>query len=92
MRSCEQAGFTPDIRITTDDYVAVQSFVAAGLGVTTLPALALAAQRHPGVRVSVQPDGGRNVFAAVHGQAPDPPPTAALLNHLVAAGAAIRLP
>ena len=92
VRSCEQAGFTPDIRITTDDYVAVQSFVAAGLGVTTLPALALAAQRHPGVRVSVQPDGGRRVFAAVHGQAPDPPPTAALLRHLVAAGATIKLP
>jgi DNA-binding transcriptional LysR family regulator len=86
LRVCERAGFTPDVRITTDDYVAVQSFVAAGLGVATLPALALAAQRHPGVRTTVIPDGERGVFAAVYGQAPDPPATAALLTHLVAAG------
>jgi DNA-binding transcriptional LysR family regulator len=86
LRSCERAGFTPDIRITTDDYVAVQSLVAAGLGVATLPALALAAQRHPGVRATLLPGLGRRVFAAVHGQAPDPPATAALLAHLVAAG------
>jgi DNA-binding transcriptional LysR family regulator len=86
LRMCERAGFTPDIRISTDDYVAVQAFVAAGLGVTTLPALALAAQRNPGVRVTPLPGHGRRVFAAVHGQAPDPPATAALLAHLVAAG------
>ncbi len=86
LRTCERAGFTPDIRITTDDYVAVQSFVAAGLGVATLPGLAIAAQRHPGVRTTPLPEGGRRVFAAVHGQAPDPPATAALLRHLVTAG------
>jgi len=37
------AGFTPDIRHTTDDYVVVQTLVAAGVGVALLPALALAA-------------------------------------------------
>jgi len=92
LRTCDRAGFTPDVTITTDDYVAVQAFVAAGLGVTILPALALAAHRHPGVRAVRLPGDGRHVFAAVHGQPPDPPATAALLAHLAAAGRTLRLP
>jgi DNA-binding transcriptional LysR family regulator len=92
LRACDRAGFTPDVGITTDDYVAVQSFVAAGLGVATLPALALAAHRHPGIRATLLAGDGRRVFAAVHGQAPDPPATAALLAHLVVAGRATTLP
>jgi DNA-binding transcriptional LysR family regulator len=85
VRACTTAGFTPDIAFTTDDYVAVQSLVAAGLGVTVLPGLALAAHRDPRVR-SVALDGDRRtVFAAVHGDAPDPPATAALLAHLARA-------
>jgi len=39
------AGFHPDIRHTTDDYVVVQNLVAAGLAVALLPALALSAAR-----------------------------------------------
>jgi len=88
LRACERAGFTPDIHIATDDYVAVQAFVVAGLGVATLPALALAAGRNPGVRSTVLAGHERRVFAAVQGSPPDPPPTAALLTHLVAAGRA----
>lgn len=37
------AGFQPDVRHTTDDYVVVQNLVGAGLAVALLPALALAA-------------------------------------------------
>ena len=85
VRACAEAGFAPDIRFTTDDYVAVQALVAAGLGVTTLPGLALAAQRHPGLRAIRLPGKERVVTAAVHGEAPDPPATAALLSHLTAA-------
>ena len=83
--SCAAAGFTPDIAFTTDDYLAAQSLVAAGLGVTTLPGLALAAHRHPGVRAIRLPGMARTTSAAVHGEAPDPPATAALLAHLSAA-------
>ena len=89
--ACARAGFTPDVHITTDDYVAVQSFVAAVLGVATLPGLALAAQRHPGVRATELPGDERHVFAAVHGQPPDPPATAALLDHLLTAGRELTL-
>jgi DNA-binding transcriptional LysR family regulator len=87
VRSCARAGFVPDIAFTTDDYVAVQALVAAGLGVTTLPGLALAAQRHPRVRAVRLPGHERVVSAAVHGEAPDPPATAALLAHLAPAAA-----
>jgi DNA-binding transcriptional LysR family regulator len=86
LRVCAAAGFTPDIRFTTDDYVAVQRLVASGLGVTTLPALALEAHRDPGVRAVPLPDAGRRLSAAVHGEPPDPPATAALLEHLRRAG------
>jgi DNA-binding transcriptional LysR family regulator len=82
LRACAAEGFTPDVRFTTDDYVAVQGLVAAGLGVTTLPALALAAHRDDRVRVVPLAGPGRRVLAAVHGEPPDPPATAALLEHL----------
>jgi DNA-binding transcriptional LysR family regulator len=90
VRSCAAAGFTPDIAFTTDDYVAVQALVAAGLGVTVLPGLALAANRNPRVRTVAVEGDRRTVFAAVHGAAPDPPPTAALLAHLTRAAAEQR--
>jgi DNA-binding transcriptional LysR family regulator len=89
VRSCRSAGFEPDIAFTTDDYVAVQALVAAGLGVTTLPALALAAQRHHGVRAVTLPGQHRVVTAAVAGDPPDPPATASLVRHLVDAAGAL---
>lgn len=92
LRSCAAAGFQPDIAFTTDDYVAVQSLVAAGLGVTTLPGLTLTAQRHDGVRAVRLPGQHRVVTAAVHGEPPDPPATAALLTHLALAAATLRPP
>ncbi|MFI6517924.1 LysR family transcriptional regulator [Spirillospora sp. NPDC050679] len=85
VRSCAAAGFTPDIAFTTDDYVAVQALVAAGLGVTTLPGLALAAQHNPAVRAVRLPGQQRMISAAVHGDPPDPPATRALLTHLAGA-------
>ncbi|WP_214402511.1 LysR family transcriptional regulator [Pseudonocardia lacus] len=89
VRCCAEAGFTPDIAFTTDDYVAVQALVAVGLGVTVLPGLALAASRHPGVRSVALPAEHRAVFAAVHGAAPDPAATAALLERLADAAAGV---
>lgn len=82
VRRCAAAGFTPDIAFTTDDYVAVQALVAAGLGVTILPDLALRAHRSAGVRTVPLPGGGRHVSAALYGTPPDPPGPAALLDAL----------
>ncbi|ETK33591.1 LysR family transcriptional regulator [Microbispora sp. ATCC PTA-5024] len=82
---CAAAGFEPRVSFTTDDYVAVQAMVAAGLGVAVLPRLALSAHRHPGVRTAGLPGSTRRVSAATYGEPPDPPATAALVAALVAA-------
>ena len=50
------AGFLPDVRHSTDDYVVTQTLVAAGLGVALVPALALESADVPGVR-AVRPAG-----------------------------------
>jgi DNA-binding transcriptional LysR family regulator len=82
---CTAAGFTPKIAFSTDDYVTVQSLVAAGVGVSTLPALTLAAHRHPDVVLARLPGQVRHVKAATYGDPPDPPAVAALLTCLSAA-------
>ncbi len=58
LQTAEAAGFSPDIRHTTDDYVLVQSLVAQRLGVALLPETALRAYTHPGV-VSLPAAGTR---------------------------------
>jgi DNA-binding transcriptional LysR family regulator len=85
LRQCSLAGFTPNIAFTTDDYVAVQALVAAGLGVTTLPGLCLRAARHPGIRAVPLPGARRHVFAMTYGEPPDPPATARLIDVLALA-------
>jgi DNA-binding transcriptional LysR family regulator len=47
--SCLAAGFEPRLSFGSDDYNAVQAFVAVGLGIAMLPRLALVAMR-PGLR------------------------------------------
>jgi DNA-binding transcriptional LysR family regulator len=79
---CEAAGFTPKIAFTTDDFVAVQALVAAGLGVTTLPGLALRAARHPGIQAAALPGAHRQVLAVTYGEPPDAPSVARLLDVL----------
>jgi DNA-binding transcriptional LysR family regulator len=85
LRQCAQAGFTPRIAFTTDDFVAAQALVTAGLGVTLLPGLALRAARNPGVRTARLRGTSRSVVAVRYGEAPDPPATALLLEALCAA-------
>ena len=48
--ACAQAGFTPDAAFASDDYMAVQALVAAGLGVSVIPGLAVT-HPLPGVAV-----------------------------------------
>ena len=45
VHACQQAGFTPRIGFHSDDYLAIQGFVAAGFGVSFIPDLALVAVR-----------------------------------------------
>ncbi len=88
VRQCEAAGFTPRISFTTDDYLAVQALVAAGLGVTTLPELCLRAARHPGIATAALPGARRHVFAMTYGEPPDSKSTTRLIDMLAEVAAA----
>lgn len=79
---CAEAGFEPRVSFTSDDIVAVQALVAAGMGVTVLPGLALRAHRHPDVTARPVPGSVRRVYAAVYGQPPHPPATEAMMEAL----------
>ena len=80
----EQAGFTPQIRHVTDDYVVVQSLVAVGLGVALLPRSALDAYRHPEVDVRpLRPASHRHIGAIHRTGAETVPAVRALLDALV---------
>lgn len=46
---CAEQNFVPDIVFTTDDNLAIQSLVAAGVGVALMPALVLSFLCHPDV-------------------------------------------
>jgi DNA-binding transcriptional LysR family regulator len=64
LHSCRAAGFEPRVAFGSDDYNAVQAFVAVGLGVALLPHLALMFLR-PGVRrVALAAPPVRHVAAA----------------------------
>jgi DNA-binding transcriptional LysR family regulator len=73
-------GFTPRIESVSDDMVVVQALVAAGVGVATLPGLALQAHRLPEVHVTEIPDFPREIYAVTYGDPPDPPATQALIQ------------
>jgi DNA-binding transcriptional LysR family regulator len=85
---CERAGFTPKVAVTTDDHVAAQALVAAGLGVTILPGLDLLAARHPGIQAQPLPGARRQVLAATYGEPPDSPAVNLLLDAFTFAAAA----
>jgi DNA-binding transcriptional LysR family regulator len=81
MTVCRQeGGFTPRIGSFSDDIVVVQAFVAAGIGVTTLPGLALQAHRLPEIHATEIPNYHRQIHAVTYGEPPDPPATTALIQ------------
>jgi DNA-binding transcriptional LysR family regulator len=84
---CADEGFEPRIGYISDDMVVSQALVAAGLGVTTMPGLALRAHRAEGIVASELPGSQRHVYAATYGEPPDPPAIAALLSALAVAAA-----
>jgi DNA-binding transcriptional LysR family regulator len=56
LRACHDAGFEPDVRLTVDDYNALQGMAAAGVGVALIPTLAAANLRND---VAIRPLRGR---------------------------------
>src|SRR5919112_1735136 len=84
---CAEEGFDPRIGYVSDDMVVMQELVAARLGVTTLPGLALRVHRSEGIVATELPGSKRHVYAATYGEPPDPPATAAVLAALAEAAA-----
>jgi DNA-binding transcriptional LysR family regulator len=82
VQTCEAAGFTPHIAYTSDDIIVDQALVVAGLGVTTMPGLALRSYHADGVRASKLPNVQRRVYVATYGEPPDPPATTAFVAAL----------
>jgi molybdate transport repressor ModE-like protein len=77
---CRQERFTPRIAFFSDDMVVVQALVAAGIGVTTRPGLALQAHRSPDVHTNELTTFPRQIYAVTYGKPPDPPATIALIQ------------
>jgi DNA-binding transcriptional LysR family regulator len=84
---CAEEGFEPRIGFASDDMVVMQTLVAAGLGATIMPGLALRAHRTKGIVASELAGSRRHVYAATYGEPPDPPATTALLVALAEAAA-----
>jgi DNA-binding transcriptional LysR family regulator len=78
---CAEAGFTPRITYTSDDIMVKQAFVAHGLGVTTMPGLALRWHQADGVQAT-EAGAVRHIYLATYGEPPDPPATAAFIEAL----------
>lgn len=83
--ACQAAGFTPRIAYTSDDPAVEQALVAAGLGVTTMPRLALQTHRAAGIEASELTDFRRRVYLATFGDPPHPPATTAFVQALTQA-------
>jgi DNA-binding transcriptional LysR family regulator len=92
LQQCATAGYTPKIAFTTDDFVAVQALVGAGLGVALLPWMALQAAHNPSVRALRLRGSVRRVLAVRYGDPPDPPAAILLMDALRAAAAAVPAP
>ena len=82
-----RAGFVPDVRHSTDDYVVVQALVASGLAVALLPALALAAHRHPDVACLPVDLPPRRIGVLTRPATHAAPAVVAAVRHLRRAGA-----
>jgi DNA-binding transcriptional LysR family regulator len=86
-RACRSAGFEPRIGFESDDYHVMQGFIAAGLGVTLLPDLALPTLRSElVVRPTDPPAPTRRVWAATRAEGSRSPATEAMVAILVEVG------
>jgi DNA-binding transcriptional LysR family regulator len=87
VQACRDAGFDPRIAFESDDYGVLQGYVAAGLGFTLLPDMALPAL-HPDVVVRpTEPEAPkRRVWAATRAKGARSAATEAMVETLIRAG------
>lgn len=83
VRACREAGFEPRVAFQSDDYGAIQGFIAAGVGVALIPDLALIAPREDIVIRAVDgPAPCRRIMAATLAGARRKPAAQAMLDIL----------
>ena len=90
VQACRSAGFEPAIGFESDDYHVMQGFIAAGLGVTLLPDLALPTLRAElVVRATDPPAPARRVWAVTRAAGARSPATDEMLRILVDVGGSL---
>jgi DNA-binding transcriptional LysR family regulator len=88
LRSCQLAGFEPNITFNSDDYFAIQGFVSAGIGASFIPDLALISVRDDIVVRSMGPKPpARVIWAATLRDSYRSPAKQAMLDVLAEVGA-----
>ncbi|UUZ45804.1 LysR family transcriptional regulator [Janibacter limosus] len=92
LKIAHDAGFAPKVAFETEDYVAVQGFVAAGLGVALIPDLIRAATSNPDVVIRpLDPQSRRRIHVVTTEDLLKVPAVAATLRALIAS-ARVALP
>src|SRR5947209_1151892 len=87
LRACNSAGFEPRIAFQSDDYTAIQGFIAAGVGVSLIPDLALMSVRDDIVIRDLGAQApARRIFAATLSECSRSPATQAMVDILGAVG------
>jgi DNA-binding transcriptional LysR family regulator len=87
LRACQAEGFEPRVSFHSDDYFAIQGFVAAGMGVSFIPDLALVSVRDDIVIRSLGPRAPvRRIMAATLAGSFVSPAKQAMLEILVEVG------
>ncbi|WP_051471776.1 LysR family transcriptional regulator [Patulibacter minatonensis] len=79
VRACGRAGFEPQMAFESDDYLAIQGFVAAGVGIALAPDMSLVSLRDDVVVRDLEHPPHRRVVAAVDGRAWRSPAVDAML-------------
>ena len=88
LHSCQIAGFEPHVTFNSDDYFAIQGFVAAGVGASFIPDLALISVRDDIVVRSLGPrPPARIIWAAALKDSYASPARVAMLEILAEVGA-----
>ena len=92
LKIAHDAGFSPKVAFETEDYVAVQGFVAAGLGVALIPDLIRAATSNEDVVIRpLDPQSRRRIHVVTTEDLVQVPAVSATLQALVTSAAAVNL-
>ena len=93
LAACRRAGFSPRFVAESDEFPVTQGYVAAGMGVSLVPQLALGAlRRGVVVRRLEPPPAPRHIWLATRASLRSHPPVARMVDALQSAARAARVP